>query len=438
MELTVVELFAGVGGFRVGLNDINEFDETTGIAIENKNWKFVWANQWEPSTKSQPAFDCYNKRFGSSENLNIDINKVNKDEIPNHSLLVGGFPCQDYSVARTLSKEKGIKGKKGVLWWDIKDVIKAKKPPFILLENVDRLLKSPASKRGRDFAIMLKTLDELGYMAQWRVINAGEYSMPQKRRRTFIFASNKNTDYSKRIMGVENIEKYLVDDGFFNEIFPVEKDDIRVDTKNLNHYKDILDISDNFKDGKFENSGIMIDGLVNTFKVIEDSTGVYPLKEILKEAKKYNSNDLERYIINSERLKKWEYLKGQKKIPRVSSNGKKYFYSEGQMNFPDDLEVPARTLLTSEGTDNRSSHAVYDKDLDKIRKITEVEAELIQMFPANWTNTGMTSRQRYFMMGNALVTGIINRIEPKLRDIIINENVNEEKEAEKQLNFFEL
>lgn len=437
MELTVVELFAGVGGFRVGLNDINEFDETTGIAIENRNWKFVWANQWEPSTKIQPAFDCYNKRFGSSENVNIDINKVNKDEIPNHSLLVGGFPCQDYSVARTLSKEKGIKGKKGVLWWDIKDVIKAKKPPFILLENVDRLLKSPSSQRGRDFAIMLKTLDELGYMVQWRVINAGEYSMPQKRRRTFIFASNKNTDYSKRIMSIENIEKYLVDDGFFNEIFPVEKDDISVDTKNLNHYKDILGISDNFKDGKFENSGIMIDGLVKAFKVTEDSTGIYPLKEILKEAKEYNPNDLERYIINSEKLKKWEYLKGQKKIPRVSTNGKKYFYSEGQMNFPENLESPARTLLTSEGTDNRSSHAVYDEDLSKIRKITEVEAELIQMFPANWTNTGMTSRQRYFMMGNALVTGIINRIEPKLRDIIINENVNEEKEAEKQLNFFE-
>lgn len=421
MDLTVVELFAGVGGFRVGLNDIKKFDETTGIAIENRNWKFLWANQWEPSTKSQPAFECYNKRFGTSENINIDINRVNKSDIPNHSLLVGGFPCQDYSVARTLSKEKGIKGKKGVLWWDIKAIIEVKKPPFVLLENVDRLLKSPASQRGRDFAIMLKTLNDLGYLVQWRVINAGEYSMPQKRRRTFIFASNKKTEYSGRIINNENLDLYLVEDGFFNELFPIQKDQIEINTRNLNNYKDILDLSDNYNDGKFENSGIMIDGVVKDFKVVEKPSESYPLKKILEKSSKYNPDDLSKYIIDSSRMQKWEYLKGQKKIPRVSANGKKYYYSEGKMNFPEDLDVPARTLLTSEGTDNRSSHAVFDDELGKIRKITEVEAELIQMFPPNWTNTGMTSRQRYFMMGNALVTGIINKVEPKLKKIIKSE-----------------
>lgn len=437
MDLTVVELFAGVGGFRVGLNDIRKFDEVTGRAIENRDWKFLWANQWEPSTKSQPAFECYNKRFGTSENINIDINKVNKSDIPNHSLLVGGFPCQDYSVARTLSNEKGIEGKKGVLWWDIKDIIEIKKPPFVLLENVDRLLKSPASQRGRDFAIMLKTLNDLGYLVQWRVINAGEYSMPQKRRRTFIFASSRRTEYSKKIIENENLDDYLVEDGFFNELFPIEKDKIEINTRNLSVYKDILDLSDNYNYGKFENSGIMIDGVVKDFKVVEKSSEAYPLKNILDKSNKYNPDDMSKYIIDSNRMKKWKYLKGQKKIPRVSANGKEYYYSEGKMNFPEDLNVPARTLLTSEGTDNRSSHAVYDKDLDKIRKITEVEAELIQMFPANWTNTGMTSRQRYFMMGNALVTGIINRIEPKLRAIMINENSNNEDAVEQQLNFFE-
>lgn len=437
MDLTVVELFAGVGGFRVGLNAINRFDEQTGRAIENRNWKFLWANQWEPSTKSQPAFECYNRRFGSSENSNIDINKVDKSEIPNHNLLVGGFPCQDYSVARTLSKEKGIKGKKGVLWWDIKDVIETKKPAFVLLENVDRLLKSPASQRGRDFAIMLKTLDNLGYLVQWRVINAGEYSMPQKRRRTFILASRIDSEYSKNIRNKKNIEEYLINDGFFNELFPINKNEINIKTININSYKDILDVSDNYNEGKFENSGLMFDGIVKSFKVVEESTGTYPLKDILKKAKEFNPSDMSRYVINAERIKKWEYLKGQKKIPRVSANGKEYFYSEGQMNFPEDLNLPARTLLTSEGTDNRSSHAVYDQDLDKIRKITEVEAELIQMFPPNWTDTGMTSRQRYFMMGNALVTGIINRLEPKLRKIINNENESERNEFTSQLNFLD-
>jgi len=111
MEKTVIELFAGVGGFRVGLNNITSIDEN-GHAIENGNFKFVWANQWEPSTKTQHAFDCYNLRFPENFNSNTDISSVDKKQIPNHSLLCGGFPCQDYSVAHSLSKEKGIEGKK--------------------------------------------------------------------------------------------------------------------------------------------------------------------------------------------------------------------------------------------------------------------------------------------------------------------------------------
>lgn len=194
MEKTAIELFAGVGGFRVGLNHVSSFDEK-GKAVENGNFHFLWANQWEPSTKIQHAYDCYSKRFASSssENSNVDISKVNKKDIPDHSLLCGGFPCQDYSVAHSLSKEKGIEGKKGVLWWQIRDILIAKKTPFVFLENVDRLIKSPAKQRGRDFGIMLRCLADLGYAVEWRVINAAEYGLPQRRRRTYIFAYRKNT-----------------------------------------------------------------------------------------------------------------------------------------------------------------------------------------------------------------------------------------------------
>ena len=162
MDKTVVELFAGVGGFRCGFNHVSLKD---GKVHEEDNWDFVWANQWEPSTKSQAAFDCYVERFGESENhVNEDIATVDKKTIPNHTLLVGGFPCQDYSVARSLSGEKGIEGKKGVLWWQIAEVLEEKRPPFVLLENVDRLLRSPASQRGRDFGVMLRTLYDYGYI----------------------------------------------------------------------------------------------------------------------------------------------------------------------------------------------------------------------------------------------------------------------------------
>jgi hypothetical protein len=102
--------------------------------------------------KSQHAFDCYISHFDTGTHVNDDIGKIPVEEIPDHTLLVGGFPCQDYSVAATGAK--GIHGKKGVLWWEIKRIIEGKRPRFVLLENVDRLLKSPAKQRGRDFAIM--------------------------------------------------------------------------------------------------------------------------------------------------------------------------------------------------------------------------------------------------------------------------------------------
>ena len=414
MKLTVAELFAGVGGFRVGLNHIDSIDEN-GWAIEKGDWEFVWANQFEPSTKMQPAFECYVKRFGEEKNSNVDINKVDKKEIPDHSLLVGGFPCQDYSVARSLSKEMGIEGKKGVLFWDIKDVIVEKKSPFILLENVDRLLKSPASQRGRDFAIMLKTFNELGYDAQWRVINAGDYSMPQKRRRVFIFAYKNNSQFSQ---WVKEGSLNLNEKNIFNDLFPVEEIKEH-ETINLNNYEDILDVSNNFNNGKFLESGIMIDGEIEHSKVIPISESKYTLSRVLDEAKGYNTS-LDKFVVEDEKLEKWKYLKGSKRIERTSANGHKYIYSEGSMSFPENIDEPARTMLTSEGTTNRSSHIIYDKDIEKYRILTPVECELIQMFPPNWTDT-MPRRNRYFMMGNALVTGIISRLEPRLKEIILNE-----------------
>ena len=410
MELTVAELFAGVGGFRVGLNKIKDFDKKTGLAKENKIWDFVWGNQFEPSTKVQHAYNCYVKRFGIENNSNEDINKVNKKSIPEHNLLVGGFPCQDYSVARSLSGEKGIEGKKGVLFWDIKDVLIEKKSPFVLLENVDRLLKSPASRRGRDFAIMLKTFDELGYYVQWRVINAGDYSMPQKRKRVFIFAFKKNLKYAKEFRkNKENI---------FNKVFPVKIDSEK--EINLNKYENILKISDEYSEGKFFESGIMIEGTVFHYNVDSIKEDIFSLKEVIEKAKSYNDFDLKEYLIIDEKLEKWKYLKGGKRIERKTKEGHSYIYSEGNMAFPENMEEPARTLLTSEGTTNRSSHIIYDNEQKKYRTLTEIECEIIQMFPPNWTDT-MPKRNRYFMMGNALVTGIISRLEPTLKKIIENE-----------------
>ncbi|WP_288268519.1 DNA (cytosine-5-)-methyltransferase [uncultured Methanobrevibacter sp.] len=428
MDKTVVELFAGVGGFRCGFNHVTL--ENNQVNEEN-NWNFVWANQWEPSTKSQAAFDCYVKRFGkSSNNVNKDIASIDKSIIPDHTVLVGGFPCQDYSVARSLSNEQGIEGKKGVLWWQIAEVLKEKRPPFVLLENVDRLLRSPSNRRGRDFGIMLRTFLDYGYSVEWRVINAAEYGFPQKRRRVFIFAYHNSTKYYKKMKNCPYSD-LIYEKGIFAKNFPIKQnyeksltnDKIITDqgyktriTKD--EFSDIVEVSDNFE-FHFLNAGLMVEGNIYTFKTESDCDKVTTLGEIIEKGPVDN-----KYFLSDEKLKKFEYLKGSKKLKRKGPNGACYNYSEGAVAFPDYLDRPARTMLTSESTVNRSSHVIKDVQTGKYRILTPLEAERIQMFPDNWTNIpekSMTERRRYFLMGNALVVGVVRRLGDYLGEIVSNE-----------------
>ncbi|MDD3477648.1 MAG: DNA (cytosine-5-)-methyltransferase [Candidatus Izemoplasmatales bacterium] len=414
MDKTVVELFAGVGGFRVGFNHITKIDQD-GRAIENPNFDFVWANQWEPSTSIQPAFQCYQKRFGeSTSHVNKDIAKVDAKDIPNHTVLVGGFPCQDYSVARSLSGEKGIQGKKGVLFWEIIRIIKEKQTPFILLENVDRLLKSPSKQRGRDFGIMLRALGDLGYLVQWRIINAADYGHPQRRRRVFIFAAKNNTKYFSKISSL-NPRDVITQFGIFSNRFQVNTLSHVVESDFLSTYTDLVTVSDKFH-FSFENAGVYLDGKITTGKANPILSQQFQLQSILDE--KIDDDTL--YLKDSQ-IKKFEYLKGAKKVPRTSLNGMQYFYSEGGMAFPDDLTSPARTMLTSEGTINRSTHVVQDPISKQLRKLSPNECEKINEFPAGWTNSGMSKNKRYFMMGNALVCGVVRKLGDTISEVITSE-----------------
>ena len=411
MEKTCVELFAGVGGFRCGLNKVT-FENN--IVKENGNWNFLWANQWEPSTKTQDAYNCYGTRFGFEDISNVDIFEVDKKSIPNHTLLVGGFPCQDYSVAQSLSSSKGIEGKKGVLWWAIEEILAVKKPPFVLLENVDRLLLSPAKQRGRDFGMILRSFYENGYDVEWRVINAGEYGLPQKRRRTYIFAYHKSTNYYKNLKKV-NDRDLIFEKGIFIKQFPIENQYYAITESCISEYQDLIDVSNNFK-CQFYNAGIMKNGNIYTVKTKADCNLIFPLKN-LRETNKVD----EKYFLNDEQIKKFAYLKGTKKIPRVKPDGTPYNYCEGAMPFPDNLESPARTMLTSEGGVSRTTHVIEDFKTKKPRLLTPIECERINGFPDNWTNTGMTERKRNFMMGNALVVGIVEKLGTEIEKIIEDE-----------------
>lgn len=412
MKKTVVELFAGVGGFRCGLNHVTLKND---VVTENGNWECLWANQWEPATKTQEAYECYGKRFGFDNLINVDIFEVDKHDIPDHTLLVGGFPCQDYSVAQTLSNSKGIEGKKGVLWWAIEETLAIKQPPFVLLENVDRLLLSPAKQRGRDFGMILRSFYENGYDVEWRVINAGEYGLPQKRRRTYIFAYHKSTNYYKKMQEVEDRD-VIFEKGMFVKQFPIKDlyEDITV--SDISEYNSLIDVSNQFK-CEFYNAGIMKNGGIYTVKTKADYKLIYPLRNIREE------NEVEeKFFLKDAQLEKFKFLKGGKKIPRVKPNGEPYLYCEGSMPFPDNLDAPARTMLTSEGGVSRTTHVIEDFKTKRPRLLTPVECERINGFPDNWTNTGMSDKKRNFMMGNALVVGVIERIGREIENIIEKEN----------------
>lgn len=383
-KYSVVELFAGVGGFRVGL-------EAAG------KWDVVFANQWEPGKQKQWAFDCYTSHFTTGIHSNEDIAQVKAEDIPNHTLLVGGFPCQDYSVAATLAK--GIQGKKGILWWEIRRIIEAKKPQFILLENVDRLIKSPANQRGRDFAIILSCLNALGYVVEWRVINAADYGFPQRRRRTFIFASKTNEKVSS--LYTSDAESVLLKKGFFAQAFPVEQD------KPLHQVdipEDLVKITNEFST-LFSNSGFSYDfRCFHLHTVPIHVQGGRTLGDILdKEVD-------ESFYLDNQDLEKWKYMKGSKREVRKTRDGFEYNYTEGAIPFPEFLDRPSRTMLTSESTKNRSTHVIRDPHTNRLRLLTPQECEKLDGFEPGWTATGMPLRMRYFCMGNALVVGLIEKM----------------------------
>jgi len=408
MKKRVVELFAGVGGFRVGFNNVQAVT-SEGKANEKNDWDFVWANQWEPSTKIQHAFSVYTQRFGLSNNhVNEDIFKIDKTTIPDHEVLVGGFPCQDYSVARSLSGEKGIEGKKGVLWWEIYKTIQAKKPSFVLLENVDRLLKSPSKKRGRDFGVILACFQEQGYNVEWRVINAADYGFPQRRRRVFIFAS-KTKSSSKKIDYSLSPEMIATSSGMFAKALEVQSEIKKLDSRTFS-YIDLVEVSNKFE-FTFKNFGYLYNSTIYTADVISSYNGLQSnLDDVLEKG-----NNLSKYVVSN--VDKWKYLKSGKKIERTSKDGFTYMFSEGQIAFPDYLNKPARTMLTSESSLNRSSHLIFDENLKSYRTLTPLEAERLNGFPDNWTES-LSDKRRFFMMGNALVCGLVNKLSVELEKLL--------------------
>lgn len=410
INLNVLELFAGVGGFRVGLEKASS------------TFKTLWSNQFEPSRKSQDAFEVYNYHFPDSENWNEDIATISdkrfsalKDKI---DLIVGGFPCQDYSVARTKKDEKGIEGKKGVLFWEIIRATKLSNPKYLLLENVDRLLKAPSKQRGRDFAIMLRTFADLGYGVDWRVINPADYGWCQRRKRVFLFVYRKDTDYFKQQQALEDFG--VGSSGIFESTHETKAEIIKDRVSSFTLPEDIVEVSDSFST-QFWNSGSMIEGRVVTKELepkYEGSCKV--LGDILEDP-----SDLPNSLYLSEdKVDKFRYLRGAKKFERTDSEGFTYTYSEGAMSLVDSANLPSLTLLTSEGSISRTTHLIEDSK--GYRLLTTLETERLQGFPDNWTaiklsngkEVAVSETRRKFFMGNALVVEVVEHLGKYIADML--------------------
>jgi len=436
--MEVVELFAGVGGFRLGLELVGQ-----------KFYKVIFSNQWEPSTKRQHANEVYEARFGSRNHSGEDISQVvERGEIPNHQLLVGGFPCQDYSVATSLKNSAGLYGKKGVLWWQIERILREKgesAPNYLMLENCDRLLKSPADQRGRDFAVMLTSLNNLGYAVEWRVVNAADYGFVQKRRRVFILAYRKGTKLYQELLE-SGLERWMRVDGLFQETFPAEYLNSGTEEPHSIEQTDIDKVSEEFNKGArrtlpspFASAGVYINGnyvtsgvkpvyegekrtlesiLLPTSKIPDDFmiSNDQRLPQILEDYRELKLtedvfNRHSKFFDEYPEIKKWMAEKGSKKKVRQVTGGGSYVFAEGKMTFPDKLDEPSRTIITGEGgkSPSRFKHTVFKDGV--LRRLTPVELERLNGFPDNHTKLeGITDSKRAFFMGNALVVDIIKKL----------------------------
>ena len=403
MDKTICELFAGVGGF------------SQGFYALHTEWNVVWYSEFD--TLAHRCYALHNglrkDKTGDKFKTFVDINDITKANIPEHTLLAFGAPCQDFSVLATTKAAKGLNGKNGGLWWQALDVIKAKRPPFILMENVARIILSPNKDHaGADFAVIITSLAKLGYTIEWRKVCAADYGAATRRTSAYIFAYRNDTNYAWEQSALVP-EDILLSKGMMAQAFPVKR---LKSTKTLSFPLDA--VKEFYRDAfnfRFDDAGIIRGFKATVATVIPDTIPAIPLKDILQ-------RDVpDEYLLTDDQRGSMDKLKKKTdKDPRENEDGQKYTYSEGAIPFPDDLDKPARTIVTSEGNVSRCSHVVLDPQKNKLRWLTPEETERIMGFEEGWT-ADMSERNRYKCMGNAVVVPMITRMAAVIDNIVSQE-----------------
>jgi DNA (cytosine-5)-methyltransferase 1 len=303
-----------------------------------------------------------------------------------------------------------------VLWWDIHRLIEVNKPQFVFLVNVDRLLKSPSTQRGRDFAIMLKTLGSLGYIVEWRVVNAAEYGFPQRRIRVFIVATKTRR---KVPLSTSSAEETIFQTGVLARALPVAKFAEDLTSIDLSESPEVLSEKFGIGGGRspFQNSGVYCGGIAFTVLTKAEPPQVV---SVLGDVLVPDAEVSDEFWIPTNRLDEWQYLKGAKTVQRThKASGTAYHYAEGKMAFPDLATNPSRTILTGEGGTSPSRFKHIIECPKGFRRLIPLELERLNGFPDNWTKfasegSEIGDARRAFFMGNALVVGLIERVGSEL------------------------
>jgi DNA (cytosine-5)-methyltransferase 1 len=349
--MRAVELFAGIGGFR--------------IACDSLGIETVWANDISSS-----AAAIYQKRFGTEQFKFGDIGNL-LDHIPDHELLTGGFPCQPFSSA---GRKLGLDDARGTLFEKIVKILEQKKPQYFVLENVKRLLSMDG---GKHFATILDALSEIGYLVEWRLLNAVNFGLPQHRERVVIIGHKDHTPKS-----------YLCTPSDLSELSPHQASI----AANMEHWKKIEEHG-----SKFHTWGLALNGKFFHAKIdgFSEAAPKVKLKDILEphpdELFYFTEDTLER-IKNSEEVNRFfngvEILYNQKGGARM---GYSIFGIAGV--------APTLTCTTSR-------HYERYKIGNEFRRLTPIEYARIQGFPDNHCASARTYDQ-YPLYGNAVPPALV-------------------------------
>ena len=405
-------MFSGIGGFEHGIEkaDTQTDFECVGYSEIDKY-----------------AVSIYEKHYPNHTNYG-DATKINTRDLPNFSFLVGGFPCQAFSLA---GKRKGFEDTRGTLFFEIARVLQEKRPRYFLLENVRGLL---SHDKGKTFQVILGVLADLGYDVQWIVLNSKNYGVPQNRERIFI------KGYFRAECGLEvlSIRRNCEED---NDRQQVNNNEDGLKLKQINN-----DVPRSFGDRIYSS-----DGLARTLcgdgGGLNDKTGLYSISKRHNKPKKVGnvypnghwSGDIydPEYIsptVMGQRSDNVVRIKEETRHHKIKPIGSINNFQSGKIkkvgnvspagHHGEDIFSTNRISKTLCSTDyKRGVKIIEDSNTKKventsdlkIRRLTPVECERLQGFPDNWTKYGkdgelISDTQRYKCCGNAVTTNVIAAI----------------------------